>query len=74
MATKATNKKPCNPPTMVTAIGRFAKYLSGIAINSKTRKEMPSAKAIFLNQLNVFIDFIVYVFYAGVDVCKDIRV
>jgi hypothetical protein len=27
-------------------------------MNNKTRKETPSAKAIFLNQLYVFVDFI----------------
>ena len=45
---------------MVTGIGKSPRYFSGIAINNKTRKEMPSVKAIFLNQLNVFVDFIVY--------------
>ena len=56
---KATNKKPCKPPTMVTASGIPAKYLNGMATNNKTRQEMPSTKAVFLNQLNVFVDLII---------------
>jgi len=48
---------------MVTGIGKSAKYFSGIAMNNKTRKETPSAKAIFRNQLNVLVAFIVYDIY-----------
>jgi hypothetical protein len=46
---KATNKRPCKPPTMVTAMGIDAKYLRGIAIKRSTRKEIPSARATLRN-------------------------
>jgi len=62
ITTNAINKRPCNPPTTVTAIGQLAKYFKGIAMSNKTKKETPSAKAIFLNQLNVFVDDIIDVF------------
>jgi hypothetical protein len=49
IVTSATERKnkmksaPCTEPTMRTAIGMPAKYLSGIAIPSSTRYEMPSS-------------------------------
>ena len=39
---KAMNNMPCSQPATVTACGIPAKYLSGIAIPNKTRKETPS--------------------------------
>jgi len=59
ITTNAINKSPCNPPTMVTAMGQSAMYFNGIAMNNKTKNETPSAKAIFLNKLNVFVDDII---------------
>jgi hypothetical protein len=47
------NKIPCNEPTMVTAIGKPAKYFSGIAMPRRIIKEIPSAIPVFLNQLSV---------------------
>ena len=37
--------RPCTLPTMRTASGRPARYLSGIAMNSKARKDEPSRSA-----------------------------
>ena len=54
-----TNKTPCNPPMMVTAIGMPTKYLRGIAISKRIRKEIPSANATLLNAVKIFFDFIV---------------
>ncbi len=42
MMTNATNRNPCKPPTIVTAIGKSKKYFNGIAISNKTKYEIPS--------------------------------
>ncbi len=44
-----TNKAPCAQPTISTAMGIFAIYLRGMAINNNTKKEIPSHIATVLN-------------------------
>jgi hypothetical protein len=56
----ATNNNPCRLPAIVTAIGIPAKYFRGMATNNNTRKEIPSAKAIFLN--HSYLSFIPFRF------------
>lgn len=54
--TNAMNNTPCKAPTIVTAIGKSAKYFNGMATNSNRRKDIPSDIAIWRNQWNfVFI-------------------
>ena len=43
--TSATKRHPCSEPTMRTASGMPAKYLSGMAIPKRTRVEIPSTRA-----------------------------
>lgn len=59
---KPTNKRPCNPPTILTAIGESARYFKGMAMKSNTKNEVPSARAIFLNQLKLLFPFIILLF------------
>src|SRR5688572_177834 len=49
---KATNKTPCIQPTIVTAIGCFKTYFTGMAMQSNTKNEMPSAIPVFRSQLS----------------------
>src|SRR5687767_1112510 len=49
---KATNKTPCIQPTIVTAIGCFKTYFSGMAMQSNTKNEIPSAIPVFRSQLS----------------------
>ena len=44
------NKAPCIQPVTFTASGILKKYLSGMAINNKTKKEIPSAMPIILKR------------------------
>ena len=43
-------KAPCIQPVTFTASGILKKYLSGMAINNKTKKEIPSAMPIILKR------------------------
>lgn len=42
---KSRKRRPCTKPAIFTAAGRPAKYLSGIAIATRTRNEIASANA-----------------------------
>lgn len=46
----STNNNPCTHPVYFTASGRSAKYFKGIAINRRTRKDIPSMMAIILKR------------------------
>src|SRR5688572_4594845 len=57
---KATNKTPCIQPTIVTAIGSFKTYFSGMAMQSNTKNEIPSAIPVFRSQLSfLFMSLII---------------
>ena len=43
------NNIPCAQPIYKTGSLIFARYLNGMAINNRTRKDVPSASAISLN-------------------------
>lgn len=48
-------RTPCAHPTTVTAFGKSARYLRGIAMKRRTRNEIPSRIATNLKCFNLFI-------------------